>query len=56
MGWESALSLAAVLAIVGALLWLGIAIDPDESKHDAPEVGFSQSAESLTMERLTFTI
>jgi MFS transporter, ACS family, glucarate transporter len=28
LGWESALALAAVLAIVGAVLWLGITIDP----------------------------
>jgi len=45
LGWETALSLAAVLAILGALLWLGITIDPDESKYDAPRrVGFSQAS------------
>ena len=32
VGWEMALALAAVLAIVGALLWLGITIDPAEQK------------------------
>ena len=45
VGWETALALAAVLAIVGALLWLGITIDPDESKHAAPEgVGLGQAS------------
>jgi len=29
VGWEAALSVAALLAIVGALLWVGIAIDTD---------------------------
>jgi len=29
VGWETALALAAVLAVVGALLWLGITIDRD---------------------------
>jgi ACS family glucarate transporter-like MFS transporter len=32
VGWEMALALAAALAIVGALLWLGVAIDPVEEK------------------------
>jgi len=37
VGWEMALALAAVLAIVGALLWLGITIDPAEEKPATPE-------------------
>ncbi len=37
VGWETALSLAALLAIVGALLWLCIVIDSDESTRGAPE-------------------
>lgn len=45
VGWEPALSLAAVLAIVGALLWLGIAIDPDESQHDAFALNYPSAAD-----------
>jgi ACS family glucarate transporter-like MFS transporter len=37
VGWELALALAAVLAIVGALLWLGVTIDPAEEKPVTPE-------------------
>jgi MFS transporter, ACS family, glucarate transporter len=37
VGWEMALALAALLAIVGALLWLGITIDPAEEKLATPE-------------------
>jgi ACS family glucarate transporter-like MFS transporter len=31
VGWEMALAVAAVLAIVAALLWLGITVDPNKS-------------------------
>ncbi|HMD83236.1 MAG TPA: MFS transporter [Terriglobia bacterium] len=37
VGWEMALALAAALAIVGALLWLGINIDPAEEKPATPQ-------------------
>ena len=40
VGWEMALALAAVLAIVGALLWPGITIDPAEEKPTTPESGW----------------
>ena len=45
VGWEMALALAAVLAIVGALLWLGIKIDPVEEKpadsgHGTGDTGY----------------
>lgn len=39
VGWEMALALAAGLAIVGALLWLGITIDPDEAVLKPTEAG-----------------
>jgi ACS family glucarate transporter-like MFS transporter len=29
LGWEKALGLAALIAVVGAILWMGITIDPD---------------------------
>jgi dipeptide/tripeptide permease len=28
LGWETALGLAALIAVVGAILWMGITIDP----------------------------
>ena len=37
VGWEMALALAALLAIVGALLWLGISIDAAEAKPATPQ-------------------
>jgi ACS family glucarate transporter-like MFS transporter len=37
VGWETALALTAVLAVVGALLWLGINIDPGEAELTTPE-------------------
>jgi ACS family glucarate transporter-like MFS transporter len=27
LGWESALGLAALIAVVGAILWMGVSID-----------------------------
>jgi len=44
VGWEIALALAAVLAIVGALLWLGVTIDPAEEKPATPESGWPSHA------------
>jgi dipeptide/tripeptide permease len=44
VGWEMALVLAAVLAIVGALLWLGINIEPAEGKPATPESGWPSHA------------
>lgn len=43
-GWEMALALAALLAIVGALLWLGITIDPAEEKPATPEAAWPSHA------------
>ena len=28
LGWEKALGLAALIAVVGAMLWMGMTIDP----------------------------
>jgi ACS family glucarate transporter-like MFS transporter len=39
VGWEMALALAAVLAIVGALLWLGIKVDQAEETSVTPGTG-----------------
>ena len=44
VGWKMALALAAVLAIAGALLWLGITIDPAEEKPATPESGWPSHA------------
>ena len=43
-GWEMALALAALLAIVGALLWLGITIDPAEEKPATSEAAWPSHA------------
>jgi ACS family glucarate transporter-like MFS transporter len=43
-GWEMALALAALLAVVGALLWLGITIDPAEEKPATPEAAWPSHA------------
>jgi ACS family glucarate transporter-like MFS transporter len=37
LGWETALALAAALAVVGALLWFGITIDPVKAKPGTSE-------------------
>jgi ACS family glucarate transporter-like MFS transporter len=37
LGWETALVLAAALAVVGALLWFGITIDPVKAKPGTSE-------------------
>ena len=44
VGWEMALALAALLAIVGALLWLGISIDAAEAKPATPQSRRSSDA------------
>jgi MFS transporter, ACS family, glucarate transporter len=44
VGWETALALAALLAIVGALLWLGISIDAAEAKPATPQSRRSSDA------------
>jgi dipeptide/tripeptide permease len=37
LGWETALALAVALAVVGALLWFGITIDPVKQNLEPPK-------------------
>jgi ACS family glucarate transporter-like MFS transporter len=37
LGWENALALAAALAVLGALLWFGVTIDPVKAKAGTSE-------------------